>query len=76
MKNGVVECNVCHSRLISPATRPISKAYDRHKSNVSSRQRVLNILLVVGDCMLVGLQVPYHSGFLQLLFTKVLGNFP
>ncbi|OWM67406.1 CMP-sialic acid transporter 2-like [Punica granatum] len=56
MKNGVVECSVCHSRLVSPTTRPISRAYDRHKSNVSSKQRALNVLLVVGDCILVGLQ--------------------
>ncbi|KAK4804485.1 hypothetical protein SAY86_004302 [Trapa natans] len=55
MNKGLVECSVCHSRLVSPTTRTISRAYDRHKSNVSSKQRVLNILLVVGDCILVGL---------------------
>ncbi|KAF3966683.1 hypothetical protein CMV_009239 [Castanea mollissima] len=56
MKNGVVECSVCHSKLVSPATKTVSRAYDRYKSRVSSKQRALNIALVVGDCMLVGLQ--------------------
>ncbi|KAK4744002.1 hypothetical protein SAY87_010314 [Trapa incisa] len=55
MNKGVVECSICHSRRVSPTTRIISKAYDRHKSNISSKQRILNILLVVGDCILVGL---------------------
>lgn len=55
--NGIVECSVCRSRLLSPTSKAISRAYDRHKSNVSSKQRVLNVLLVVGDCILVGLQV-------------------
>ncbi|KAG6592877.1 CMP-sialic acid transporter 3, partial [Cucurbita argyrosperma subsp. sororia] len=32
------------------------EAYDRHKNRVSSKQRALNTLLVVGDCILVGLQ--------------------
>ncbi|KAK7844170.1 CMP-sialic acid transporter 2 [Quercus suber] len=56
MKNGVVECSVCHSKLVSPTTKTVSRAYDRYKSRVSSKQRALNIALVVGDCMLVGLQ--------------------
>ncbi|XAR65853.1 hypothetical protein NMG60_11011829 [Bertholletia excelsa] len=54
--NGAVECSVCHSKLVSPTTRSVSKAYDRHKSNVPSKSRALNGLLVVGDCILVGLQ--------------------
>ncbi|KAH0992652.1 hypothetical protein GBA52_004135 [Prunus armeniaca] len=56
MKNGMIECSVCHSKLVSPNTKAFSRAYDRHKSRLSSKQRVLNVLLVVGDCMLVGLQ--------------------
>nr|GME04877.1 CMP-sialic acid transporter 5-like isoform X1 [Ipomoea batatas] len=54
---GVVECSVCHSKLgVSPNTRAVSKAYDRHRSVVSLKTRAFNILLVVGDCILVGLQ--------------------
>ncbi|XP_008804177.1 CMP-sialic acid transporter 4-like [Phoenix dactylifera] len=56
MKNGMIECSVCHSKLLSPSTRTVSRAYDRHRSKISSRARALNILLVVGDCILVGLQ--------------------
>ncbi|KAK2459188.1 CMP-sialic acid transporter 3 [Trifolium repens] len=54
--NGMIECSVCHSKLVPPATKTISRAYDRHKSRITSKQRVLNILLVGGDCMLVGFQ--------------------
>jgi hypothetical protein len=57
MKNGIAECPACHSKLVSPGSKTISRAYDDHKIRVSSKQRVLNVLLVVGDCMLVGLQV-------------------
>ncbi|KAG2693799.1 hypothetical protein I3843_08G108100 [Carya illinoinensis] len=56
MQSGMVECHVCHSKLLSPTSKTVSKAYDRHRSDVSSKSRVLNILLVVGDCLLVGLQ--------------------
>ncbi|XP_044466858.1 CMP-sialic acid transporter 2-like [Mangifera indica] len=56
MKNGMIECSVCHSKLVSPTTKSVSRAYDRHKNRVSSKQRFLNVVLVVGDCMLVGLQ--------------------
>ncbi|KAH8502367.1 hypothetical protein H0E87_013895 [Populus deltoides] len=56
MKNGALECSVCHSKLVSPNSRTYSKAYDRHKNRVSSKQRALKVLLVVGDCVLVGLQ--------------------
>ncbi|KAK3006334.1 hypothetical protein RJ639_016318 [Escallonia herrerae] len=52
----MIECSVCHSKLVSPSTKAVSRAYDRHRSKVSSKQRALNVLLVVGDCMLVGLQ--------------------
>ncbi|XP_010930175.1 CMP-sialic acid transporter 4 [Elaeis guineensis] len=56
MKNGMIECSVCHSKLHSPSPRTVSRAYDRHRSKVSSRARALNIFLVVGDCIFVGLQ--------------------
>ncbi|CAL0320683.1 unnamed protein product [Lupinus luteus] len=56
MKDGMVECSVCHSQLVSPTTKSISRAYDRHKSRISSKQRALNVFLVVGDCILVGFQ--------------------
>lgn len=53
MKNGMAECSVCRSRSI----KAIARAYDNRKIRVSSKQRALNVFLVVGDCMLVGLQV-------------------
>ncbi|KAF5465306.1 hypothetical protein F2P56_015326 [Juglans regia] len=56
MTNGMIECSVCHSKLVSPAAKTVSRAYDKYKSRVSSKQRALNIILVVGDCFLVGLQ--------------------
>ncbi|CAL0316288.1 unnamed protein product [Lupinus luteus] len=56
MNNGMIECSVCHSKLVSPTTKSISRAYDRHKSRVSSKYRALNVFLVVGDCILVGFQ--------------------
>ncbi|EHA8589063.1 putative CMP-sialic acid transporter 4 [Cocos nucifera] len=56
MKNGMIECSVCHSKLLSPSPRTVSRAYDRHRSKISSRARALNVLLVVGDCIFVGLQ--------------------
>lgn len=57
MKSGMIECSVCHSKLVSPNTKAVSRAYDRHRNKISSKQRALNVLLVVGDCFLVGLQV-------------------
>nr|DAD25449.1 TPA_asm: hypothetical protein HUJ06_026913 [Nelumbo nucifera] len=56
MKNGMIECSVCHAKLVSPTTRTVSRAYDRHRSKISSKYRALNVFLVVGDCILVGLQ--------------------
>ncbi|CAN7020884.1 unnamed protein product [Brassica oleracea var. botrytis] len=55
MKNGMAECSVCRSRSI----KAIARAYDNRKIRVSSKQRALNVFLVVGDCMLVGLQVMF-----------------
>ena len=56
-RNGVMECSVCHSKVVAGTPRSISRAYDKHKSKISSKQRVLTFLLVSGDCVLVGLQV-------------------
>nr|CAD1819950.1 unnamed protein product [Ananas comosus var. bracteatus] len=55
-RNGMMECSVCHSKLLVPSPRTVSRAYDRHRSKISSKYRALNFLLVVGDCILVGLQ--------------------
>ncbi|KAM3368268.1 hypothetical protein ACQJBY_016670 [Aegilops geniculata] len=55
-RNGVMECSVCHSKVVAGTPRSISRAYDKHKSKISSKQRVLTFLLVSGDCVLVGLQ--------------------
>ncbi|KAF3329447.1 CMP-sialic acid transporter 3-like isoform X1 [Carex littledalei] len=44
-KGEMVECSVCNSKLVS-------KAY----TSLTSKQRALKILLVSGDCILVGLQ--------------------
>ncbi|XVE62133.1 hypothetical protein DITRI_Ditri06bG0094500 [Diplodiscus trichospermus] len=52
----MIECSVCHSKIESPNSKTISKAYPRHRSHVSSKTRFLNVLLVGGDCILVGLQ--------------------
>ncbi|XP_072999985.1 CMP-sialic acid transporter 4-like isoform X1 [Typha latifolia] len=51
----MIECNVCHSKLLPPMTTAVSKAYHSNRSK-SSKLHALKILLVVGDCMLVGLQ--------------------
>ncbi|KAL3835061.1 hypothetical protein ACJIZ3_009797 [Penstemon smallii] len=56
MKEGMIECSVCHSKLVSPSTKSVSRAYDKYRSKVSSKQRVLNFLLVGGDCVLIGFQ--------------------
>ncbi|KAJ4756452.1 CMP-sialic acid transporter 4 [Rhynchospora pubera] len=55
-RNGMLECSVCHSKLMVQSPRTVSRAYDKHRSKVSSKARALNFLLVVGDCILVGLQ--------------------
>nr|GEV19023.1 CMP-sialic acid transporter 3-like [Tanacetum cinerariifolium] len=56
-KNGeMIECSVCHTMLVNPYAKTFSKAYDRHRDKLSKKLRALNVLLVVGDCMLVGLQ--------------------
>ncbi|XP_066321980.1 CMP-sialic acid transporter 5-like isoform X2 [Miscanthus floridulus] len=55
-RNGVGECSVCRSRVVVPSPRSVSRAYDKHRSKMSSKFRALNVFLVVGDCILVGLQ--------------------
>ncbi|URE41720.1 hypothetical protein MUK42_35199 [Musa troglodytarum] len=52
----MMECNFCHSKFPLPASKTVSRAYDNHKSKISSKQRALHVMLVVGDCILVGLQ--------------------
>ncbi|KAI3511638.1 hypothetical protein L1887_18794 [Cichorium endivia] len=54
MEKGITECSVCHSKLVS--TKAISRAYDGHRIKISKKHRALNVLLVVGDCMLIGIQ--------------------
>ncbi|KAF3652480.1 CMP-sialic acid transporter 2 [Capsicum annuum] len=70
--NGVAECSVCHSKLVvSPDKRPVSKAYDRHRSDVSVKTRAFNVFLVVGDCVLVGLQYevnPFRARKCEVFF--------
>ncbi|GMH28591.1 hypothetical protein Nepgr_030434 [Nepenthes gracilis] len=57
MKKEVMQCSVCHSMLISPGNKTSSRKYDCHVSkDSSSKRKALSILLVVGDCVLVGLQ--------------------
>ncbi|KAL4561040.1 hypothetical protein LXL04_033201 [Taraxacum kok-saghyz] len=77
MTNGMIECSVCHSKLLS--TKAISRAYDRHRSKVSKKHRALNVLLVVGDCTLLGLQVDCCFIFLLqpilVYMSKVDGKF-
>ncbi|CAD6272107.1 unnamed protein product [Miscanthus lutarioriparius] len=55
-RNGVVECSVCRSRVVVPSTQSVSKAYDKHRSKMLSKFRALNVFLIAGDCILVGLQ--------------------
>ncbi|XP_052208125.1 CMP-sialic acid transporter 2 isoform X2 [Diospyros lotus] len=69
MNNGMIECSVCHSKLVSPNTKAVSRAYDRYRSKISSKQRALNVFLVVGDCILVGLQP------ILVFMSKVDGSF-
>ncbi|RVW12461.1 CMP-sialic acid transporter 4 [Vitis vinifera] len=72
MKNGMIECSVCHSRLVSPSAKTVSRAYDRHRSKISSKHRALNVFLVVGDCILVGFQ--FTRLFLQTMVFKAHGK--
>ncbi|XP_022742146.1 CMP-sialic acid transporter 4-like isoform X5 [Durio zibethinus] len=57
----MIECSVCHSKIASTNSKTISRAYDRHRSHVSSKTRFLNVLLVGGDCILVGFQAQHKK---------------
>ncbi|KAH9670505.1 CMP-sialic acid transporter 3 [Citrus sinensis] len=67
----MIECSVCHStlELETVGGKTVSRAYDRHRHQVSSKTRFLNVALVVGDCILVGLQP------ILVFTTKVDGGF-
>lgn len=67
----MIECSVCHStlELETVGGKTVSRAYDRHRNHVSSKTRFLNVVLVVGDCILVGLQP------ILVYTTKVDGGF-
>ncbi|MFS7960292.1 putative nucleotide-sugar transporter [Helianthus anomalus] len=54
MKQWMIECSVYHSKWVNPSAKTVPRAYDRHQSKFSKKQQALNVLLVVGDCMLVG----------------------
>lgn len=68
-RNGMLECSNCH-KLLAQSPRTISRAYDKHRSKVSSKARALKTLLVVGDCILVGLQV--RRCFILCLFFNMI----
>jgi hypothetical protein len=54
MKNGVLECKVCGSK---DSARQVSVAYDHHQHSKKAQGfRARNVLLVVGDCLLIGAQ--------------------
>jgi len=61
----MIECSVCHSKVSANNnnSKAVVRAYDRHRSDVSSKTRFLNLFLVVGDCILVGLQVIFFLSF-------------
>ena len=63
----MIECSECHSKISANNnnSKAVARAYDRHRSDVSSKARVLNLLLVGGDCIFVGLQVICFSFFLS-----------
>ncbi|WOL03657.1 CMP-sialic acid transporter 5 [Canna indica] len=65
-KEGMTDCHACRSKVLR---RSFSKAYDSHKNRASSKQRALNFMLVMGDCIFVGLQP------ILVYMSKVDGNF-
>ncbi|KAJ6891872.1 hypothetical protein NC651_025155 [Populus alba x Populus x berolinensis] len=65
----MIECSECHSKISANNnnSKAVAIAYDKHRSDVSSKARVLNLLLVGGDCIFVGLQpilvyISKHNG--------------
>jgi hypothetical protein len=69
---GVMECTACRSRLVVPSPRSVSRAYDKHHNKITSKFRALKFLLVVGDCMLVGLQVRFYFSLFNSYRTTTL----
>ncbi|KAJ3678143.1 hypothetical protein LUZ60_001946 [Juncus effusus] len=51
-KTEMDECNICNSKILSPVSNKVTKAY----TSLTTKQRALKILMVLGDCILVGLQ--------------------
>ena len=66
--NGAVECKTCGSKV-----RPISKAYDRQHSVNQPKWRALNVLLVLGDCTLIALQVRWQICFSAVIMRGKVG---
>jgi hypothetical protein len=63
MQDGMAECKQCGSRLASAeSAHHVSRAYDRQLPQPALR-RSLKVLLVVGDCFFIGLQVRSVSSF-------------
>ncbi|URE16777.1 hypothetical protein MUK42_17747 [Musa troglodytarum] len=56
LEDGMIECSNCHSKLPAPGGKGISRAYDKNRNKTPPKHRALNVLLVAGDCILVGLQ--------------------
>ena len=57
MQNGMAECKLCGSKTTnSQAVQHVSRAYDRQKVEPTLHSS-LKILLVVGDCFFIGIQV-------------------
>lgn len=57
LEDGMIECSNCHSKLPAPGGKGISRAYDKNRNKTPPKHRALKVLLVAGDCILVGLQV-------------------
>ncbi|CAL9194773.1 unnamed protein product [Musa hybrid cultivar] len=56
LEDGMIECSNCHSKLPAPGGKGISRAYDKNRNKTPPKHRALKVLLVAGDCILVGLQ--------------------
>ncbi|KAJ8470329.1 hypothetical protein OPV22_024672 [Ensete ventricosum] len=57
LEDGMIECSNCHSKLLAPGGKGMSRAYDKNRNKSPPKHSALNVLLVAGDCVLVGLQV-------------------
>ncbi|CAL9772481.1 unnamed protein product [Musa acuminata subsp. burmannicoides] len=56
LEDGMIECSNCHSKLPAPGGKGISRAFDKNRNKTPPKHRALKVLLVAGDCILVGLQ--------------------